>query len=65
MHDKGRDEKRCVLCGKGVKKLILGVHGGICIDCVYLCLELIQKAEVQSSTSVERQSLPVVASPMF
>lgn len=34
----------CVLCGRTrmqVKKLILGVHGGVCPDCVALCNELL------------------------
>ena len=65
MHDEGRDENHCVLCGKEIKKLILGVHGGICIDCVYLCLELIQKEGAQSPASVEQRSLLVAASPML
>jgi ATP-dependent Clp protease ATP-binding subunit ClpX len=40
---------RCVLCGKTreqVKKLILGVHGGVCLDCVELCNDII-RSEVQ------------------
>ncbi len=35
-----RIDGRCVMCGKTreqVRKLILGVHGGICLDCVELC----------------------------
>jgi ATP-dependent protease Clp ATPase subunit len=53
MHDEGRDESHCVLCGREIRKLILGVHGGICIDCVYLCLEIIQKDKAQSSAPAE------------
>lgn len=37
-------DSRCLLCGKSreaVKKLILGVHGGVCVDCVILCQEII------------------------
>jgi ATP-dependent Clp protease ATP-binding subunit ClpX len=41
-----RDEmRRCVLCGKSreqVTKLILGLHGGICVECVDLCNEVIR-----------------------
>ncbi len=40
-----RNDSRCLLCGKGreqVKKLILGVHGGVCLECVDLCKELIR-----------------------
>src|SRR5579871_6691014 len=38
-------ENRCVLCGKTraqVNKLILGVHGGVCLDCVELCNDIIR-----------------------
>jgi ATP-dependent Clp protease ATP-binding subunit ClpX len=37
--------RRCVLCGKTreqVNKLILGLHGGICSECVDLCNDVIQ-----------------------
>ena len=43
--DFGRIDGRCVLCGKTreqVKKLILGVHGGVCLDCVELCNDIIR-----------------------
>ena len=43
--DEGRIDGRCVLCGKTreqVKKLILGVHGGVCLDCVDLCNDIIR-----------------------
>ncbi|HEY3280919.1 MAG TPA: ATP-dependent Clp protease ATP-binding subunit ClpX [Armatimonadota bacterium] len=36
---------RCLLCGKNrdqVKKLILGLHGGICIECIDLCNDIIR-----------------------
>src|SRR2546430_1974722 len=41
----GRNEGRCVLCGKTreqVKKLIVGVYGGVCLDCVDLCNDIIR-----------------------
>jgi ATP-dependent Clp protease ATP-binding subunit ClpX len=40
-----RQDGRCVLCGKSrelVRKLILGVHGGVCLDCVGLCNDIIR-----------------------
>ena len=40
-----RNDSRCLLCGKTreqVKKLILGVHGGVCLDCVGLCNEIMK-----------------------
>ncbi len=36
---------RCLLCGKSrdqVKKLILGLHGGICVECVDLCNDIVR-----------------------
>ena len=42
---------RCVLCGKTreqVKKLILGVHGGVCLDCVELCNDIIRSESPDS-----------------
>lgn len=41
----------CVLCGKAraqVKKLILGVHGAVCVECVELSSELI-RSEAQGA----------------
>jgi ATP-dependent Clp protease ATP-binding subunit ClpX len=43
--------RRCVLCGKPreqVAKLILGLHGGICVECVDLCNDVI-KGEIYPS----------------
>jgi ATP-dependent Clp protease ATP-binding subunit ClpX len=40
----GRIDSRCVLCGKTreqVKRLILGVHGGVCLECVDRCNHII------------------------
>jgi ATP-dependent Clp protease ATP-binding subunit ClpX len=40
-----RNETRCLLCGKSrdqVRKLILGVYGGVCLECVSLCNEIIR-----------------------
>jgi ATP-dependent Clp protease ATP-binding subunit ClpX len=46
-----RNDSRCVLCGKSreqVKKLILGVHGGVCLDCVDLCNDIIRGENAQT-----------------
>ena len=46
-----RSTSQCVLCGKSreaVKKLILGVYGGVCLDCVALCQDIIEKARLES-----------------
>ena len=43
-----RNDSRCVLCGKNreqVRKLILGVHGGVCLDCVDLCNDVVRIEE--------------------
>ncbi|MDM7461213.1 MAG: ATP-dependent Clp protease ATP-binding subunit ClpX [bacterium] len=45
---------RCVLCGKSreqVRKLILGMYGGVCADCVKLAADIL-KTEQSSTTSV-------------
>ncbi len=42
------DKNRCVLCGKTkeqVGKLILGVHGGVCVGCVELCNDIIREKQ--------------------
>jgi ATP-dependent Clp protease ATP-binding subunit ClpX len=47
-----RNDSRCVLCGKSreqVKKLILGVHGGVCLDCVDLCNDIIKGESTQAA----------------
>jgi endopeptidase Clp ATP-binding regulatory subunit (clpX) len=52
-----RNDSRCVLCGKSreqVKKLILGVHGGVCLDCVELCNDIVrgENAAEESFTQI-------------
>jgi ATP-dependent Clp protease ATP-binding subunit ClpX len=53
-----RNDNRCVLCGKSreqVRKLIVGVHGGVCSDCVGLCNDVLR-----SETDGEQdESLPI------
>ncbi|MCX6367533.1 MAG: ATP-dependent Clp protease ATP-binding subunit ClpX [Armatimonadetes bacterium] len=53
-----RHDNRCVLCGKSreqVRKLILGVHGGVCLDCVGLCNDIIRTENTQEDTLPEGQ----------
>nr|MDQ2686243.1 ATP-dependent Clp protease ATP-binding subunit ClpX [Armatimonadota bacterium] len=55
-----RNDSRCLLCGKSreqVKKLILGVHGGVCLECVELCNEI-----VRSDVSAQVDDFNVLAS---
>jgi hypothetical protein len=43
--------RRCVLCGKPreqVTKLIQGLHGGVCFECVDLCHDVIN-AEIHTA----------------
>lgn len=45
-----RTGERCSLCGKSrdqVRKLLVGVYGGICLDCVELCNEIIRGESAQ------------------
>lgn len=48
------NDKRCVLCGKSreqVKKLIIGLHGGVCLECIELCNDIIR-----NDSSVQERS---------
>jgi len=48
------NEKRCVLCGKSrdqVKKLIIGTHGGVCLECIDLCNDIIRNEVNPSETT--------------
>ncbi|MCW3061929.1 MAG: ATP-dependent Clp protease ATP-binding subunit ClpX [Capsulimonas sp.] len=52
-----RNDSRCLLCGKTreqVKKLILGVHGGVCLECVDLCNEIVRSdvAQVEDFSAI-------------
>src|SRR5690349_15349385 len=60
-----RNESRCLLCGKSrdqVRKLILGVHGGVCLDCVTLCNEIIRN-ENPAAPEEEQPSLGSIPKP--
>ncbi len=51
---------QCCLCGKTkeqVKKLIVGLHGAVCSDCIDLCNDILHNDPERPSTQ------PVVASP--
>jgi ATP-dependent Clp protease ATP-binding subunit ClpX len=52
---------RCLLCGKSrehVKKLILGQNGGICVDCVDLCNDLIRDDERGEAGEMSLADIP-------
>ncbi|MEN3002582.1 MAG: ATP-dependent Clp protease ATP-binding subunit ClpX [Armatimonadota bacterium] len=45
---------RCVLCGKSreqVRKLILGMHGGVCADCVKLASDILRNDTTSATPS--------------
>jgi len=53
--------RRCVLCGKTrdqVSKLILGLHGGICSECVDLCNDVIRGEVYPADYSTFADTLP-------
>lgn len=56
-----RTGERCSLCGKSkdqVKKLLVGVYGGICLDCVELCNEIIRGDAAQAAGYSALGSIP-------
>ena len=56
-----RTGERCSLCGKSrdqVKKLLVGVYGGICLDCVELCNEIIKGDGAQMADYSATGSIP-------
>jgi len=56
-----RSSERCVLCGKTkeqVKRLILGVYGGVCLDCVGLCNDIIRSESGRSDDSPVAGGVP-------
>jgi ATP-dependent Clp protease ATP-binding subunit ClpX len=55
------NEKRCVLCGKSreqVKKLIIGIHGGVCLECIDLCNDIIRNEVSQADNFSYIGSIP-------
>ena len=46
--DKTARRDQCCLCGKTkeqVRKLIVGLHGAVCIDCIDLCSDILNGPE--------------------
>ena len=59
MHE--TNEKRCVLCGKSreqVKKLIIGIHGGVCLECIDLCNDIIRNEAAQGENFSHMGGIP-------
>lgn len=56
-----RTGERCALCGKSrdqVKKLLVGVYGGICVECVDLCNDIIKGENAQQGDTFSSTSIP-------
>ncbi len=56
-----RSGERCALCGKSrdqVKKLLVGVYGGICVDCVELCNDIIRGGAAQTEDYSAMGAIP-------
>jgi ATP-dependent Clp protease ATP-binding subunit ClpX len=56
-----RSGERCALCGKSrdqVKKLLVGVYGGICVDCVELCNDIIKGGAAQAEDYSSLGAIP-------
>ena len=56
-----RNDSRCALCGKPreqVKKLILGVYGGVCLDCVELCNEIMRGENTKADAVADLGEIP-------
>ncbi len=56
-----RTGERCALCGKSkdqVKKLLVGVYGGICVDCVELCIDIIKGGAGQADDFSGMAAIP-------
>jgi hypothetical protein len=55
------NDKRCVLCGKSreqVKKLIIGIHGGVCLECIDLCNDIVRSEPQQTESLAYIGSTP-------
>ena len=56
-----RGERRCALCGRTreqVKKLIVGVYGGICIECLDICNDTIKSENSEPIDQPEYGAVP-------
>ena len=54
------DREFCLLCGKSrseVPKLLTGRMGGICVDCVYLCHQVLAESELREE-ELSEETLP-------
>jgi len=58
-----RNDRRCALCGRSreqVKRLIVGVYGGICLKCLEVCNDTIRSELTETE---ERTEFPLIPKP--
>ena len=56
-----RNDRRCALCGRSreqVRKLIVGIYGGICIECLEVCNETVRTETVETHERLSFASVP-------
>ncbi len=56
-----RNERRCALCGRSqeqVRKLIVGVYGGICLECLEVCNDTLRTESGKPDDRLEFGELP-------
>lgn len=56
-----RNDRRCALCGRSreqVKRLIVGVYGGICLECLEVCNDTVKAEMGQCQMDVELPPVP-------
>lgn len=56
-----RNERRCALCGRSqeqVRKLIVGVYGGICLECLEVCNDTLRTEVGRTEEKAEFGELP-------
>jgi ATP-dependent Clp protease ATP-binding subunit ClpX len=61
-----RLDGRCVLCGKSrdqVRKLIVGLYGGVCSECVDLCIDIMKTEPVKPPKPAGRSFVETIPKP--
>ncbi len=61
-----RLDGRCVLCGKSrdqVRKLIVGLYGGVCSECIDLCLDIMRTEPPKTQKPVGRTFVETIPKP--
>ncbi len=61
-----RLDGRCVLCGKSrdqVRKLIVGLYGGVCSECIDLCLDIMKTEPGKPNKPIGRSFVETIPKP--